>query len=408
MEDISIGTGATDVAAPTRRLNSFPTAATKMYLQVSAVTGFLPVSVFMYVYGVEGPVACVDTSDIEVDLDVGDISVSAPFAQATHTTPNSFTAAVTGPTTVLCAGAPFIIDEVNCRVVFLVYRHAGGDWAAPLVNAIGGVSLTAAANVITLAGSAGAPLIALDELWIGVAQRPVSGGGGGAAGGGDAIYTSPQDFSVAFAALTQVTLTGLSYTPTVEQFVSVQSVDVTGMAKTYTPDANAFTWVPATGVLTVNNGTFAATDSYRVMVFGPDKSFSAATNSKRVQEIDPLSTQSVWENILANAALAIGTYWYPSANGMNMSGFKNLLLGLQVGPTGIVTVEGSVDPTGVDFFDISRSGVDLQSNAAGVANWSGTNAILDFEELGVPLVRVKVVVAAGPAAVQLDVRRTAL
>lgn len=410
MENISLPGAATDVFSPLRRINSVPVASTKLYLQVVApITGTAPTDIWFVAYGIEGIVANVDNLDISVETDVGDISVSAPFAQATHTTPVSFTSAFASANTITCVGSSFVIDEANCRVVYVLYRHAGGTWSAPLVNGIGGVSLTAAANVITLAGSAGAPLLAGDELWVGIAQRPMSGGGGGAAGGGDAIYTSPVDFTVTYTSATELTLTGLPYTPTLGQFVSVYFVDATGVGKTLTPETNTFAWNALTGVLTVGSAGFAATDSPRIMVFGPDKSFTLATDSKRVQEVAPLSAQSTWSSLVNNAAhtAVASPFYYPSTAGLSLVGFRSIAAQIQAGGTATITLEASIDPTGTDWEDVSRAAWDMRSGASGVANWSGTTAMLDLEACVAPLIRFKVAVTVA-TLVQIDVRLVAI
>lgn len=407
MENISLPGAATDVFSPVRRINSVPVASTRMYIQVVSSSGTAFTDLYFVAYGIEGIVANVDNLDISVETDVGDISVSAPFAQATHTTPVSFTSAFATANTISCVGSSFVIDEANCRVVYVLYRHAGGTWSAPLVNGIGGVSLTAAANVITLAGSAGAPLLAGDEMWVGVAQRPAAGGGGGAAGGGDSLYISPSDYTASYLNATQLTITGMPFSPTLAQWVSVYLVDVTGVGKNLSPETNTFGWDPLTGILTVGSAGFAATDTYRLMCFGPDKSYQQASDSKRIQEVAPLSAQNVWENLVLNAALGAATYYYPSSSGLNLSGYKSIAAQVQMGATAICTLEASIDVTATDWEDVSRAAWDMKSGASGVANWSGTTAMLDLESCTAPLVRFKVVVSA-PAAVQIDVRRVAI
>jgi hypothetical protein len=380
-----------------------------MYLQVISVGGFIPVSLFMTVFGLEGNVATVDVGDVEVDIDTGDISVDAPFAQATHSSPVSFTVNPLGANTVAVVGAPFTVSDANCRVVYLLYKPvATGLWSEPFVNGIGGVSLTAAANVITMNG-AGAPFLAGDTYWVGLQQRIVSGGGGGAAGGGDAIYTSPQDFTCTVAAPTQLTITGLPYTPTTGQWVSVYYVDVTGMSHTLMPDANAFTWDGIAGTLTVNNATFAVTDSIRAMVFGPDKSYQISSDSKRVQEVAPLSAQSSWESLSDTATLGVATAYFPSTSGMSLVGFKSILSQITLGVNATLTVEGSNDPGGTPtWLDVSRACYDMSNGASGVANWSGTSAMLDLESCAMALIRFKVVVATAPTPCHIDVRRVAI
>jgi hypothetical protein len=227
MEQISVSAAGTDVMAPVRRINSVPTAATKMYLQVVAIVGTAPVALYATVYGLEGNVATVTGEDIEVTLDAGDIEIGAvelkdhttddrahvkdanvvpavadhvlvtqiqstdglvtpsgaastapiwvdlahapvsAFTDATHTAPTDFTATFLSNVTLTCAGAPFTIEDASCRVVFILFKPAAGSWSSPLINGANSVSITAAANVITVTG-AGTPFAAGDTYWVGV------------------------------------------------------------------------------------------------------------------------------------------------------------------------------------------------------------------------------------------------
>lgn len=330
--------------------------------------------------------------------------------QATHLSPVNFTATFLSANTLTIALAPFVVSDANCHVVFVQVLPAGGTWSAPMFNGVNGISFTAAANVITATGMP-TQFAAGDTYWVGLAQRPPSGGGG-AASGGDALYTSPQDFTVAFGpAANQVTLTGLPFTPEIEQFASLTYVDATGLSHTCTPDVNAFNYDSVTGILTVTNGTFAVGDlGYKILLLGPDKSYTQLTNSKRVQEINPLSAQSIWESLCSTAvhAVSAATY-YPSANGMSLLGFRNLTLQLQAGVNATLTIEGTASTEAAPtWLDITRTAYDLATNATGVANWNNANALVDYEELGIALIRVKVVVVTAPTPVYIYVRRTAI
>jgi len=365
IEGISAGAIATDTMAPARRLNSVPVAATRCYLQVVSIANTAPTHVYVTCYGLEGPVATVDAESIEVDIEGGDIEL----------------------------GAVEIKDHTT-------------DDRAHVKNANAAVGVDDHVVMMQIQGPDGLPMPSGANAAGAVYVLPV---GGGAAGGGDSVYTSPADFTVTRNAATELLITGLPFAPILAQIVSIYKVDiVTGIGYTYTTSTNTLFWNPGTGILTVTGAAFLATDEFRVTLFGPDKAATPATDSKRVQEISPLSAQNVWENLLSTAALAAGTYYYPSASGMSLAGFRNVSVGLQLSITATATMEGSIDPTGTDFYDVSRSGYDLQSGASGVANWSGTNAILDYEELGIGLLRVKVVVVGANATVQIDVRRTAI
>jgi hypothetical protein len=343
-------------------------------------------------------------------------SGAAEVAQATHVTPANFTAAFNSNVSVLCAGSSFVIDEANCRVVYLFYRPvASGIWSAPLINGINGVSLVAAANVITVSG-AGTPFVAGDEYWIGVQQRPASGGGGGAAGGGDSLYIAPQDFTVTRTSATQLTLTGLSYTPTLAQFVSVYYVDVLGVSKSLSPSTNAFAWDPVTGVLTVTGATFAATDDYLVMIFGPDKSYSQAANAKRMYEIDPLDGKVAEDSAYDSTNLAATTN-VPSDDGLLMYGFRDFsVTGKMIDADATITVKvyGTNDedpvPANRDWTQLYgyRSDTNTIVNVITCASTTTTFS-WDFDNLNYKYVRIELNPGGGATnTFIIKVRRKAL
>lgn len=92
----------------------------------------------------------------------------------------------------------------------------------------------------------------------------------GSASSGDNTYMSPFDFTVAYASATTLTITPpATFTPSINEYVSVKIQDTSGVSKTYTPDVNAFSLSGAT--LTVAGATFTATDVFIVTVLGPGK-----------------------------------------------------------------------------------------------------------------------------------------
>lgn len=367
IENISWATASTDVYSPTVRLNSVPVSATRMYLQVVGFTGTAPTNLYMVVSGIEGIVADVSVRDLQVDIEAGDIEIGAVEIKNATTDDRAVVRDAN-------AAAPAVDSHV------IMMQIQGPD----------GLRMPSGAN------AAGAVYV-----------LPV---GGGAAGGGDSVYTSPADFTVTRNADTEILITGLPFTPILAQVVSIYRVDiVTGIGYTYTTSTNTFFWNPGTGILTVTGATFLVTDEFRVTLFGPDKTYTATTNSKRVQEISPLSAQSAWESLVNNAAhTAVGTpFLYPSAAGMSLVGYRSVAAQIQAGTTATITLEASLDPTGTDWEDISRSCYDLKSGASGVANWSGTTAMLDLEACIAPLIRFRVAVTVA-TLVQIDVRRVAI
>ena len=121
----------------------------------------------------------------------------------------------------------------------------------------------------------------------------VSGGGSaGSASSGDSTHMSPEDFTAVYASATTLTLTGFDgFTPTAAQFVSVKRQDTTGVSVTYTPDANAFSFNPTTGVLTVTGAAFTATDVFVVTVLGREKRSDKTADAKKVASVIPLENR---------------------------------------------------------------------------------------------------------------------
>lgn len=85
---------------------------------------------------------------------------------STHHTPNDGSVSYTSSTTITAAGFQFDIDDANCIVQWIDQISAAGA-RTRWVNGQGGVSLSAAANVITIAG-AGTPFTGTDTFDIGV------------------------------------------------------------------------------------------------------------------------------------------------------------------------------------------------------------------------------------------------
>jgi hypothetical protein len=231
MEEVIVPASTSDVFAPVRRINSVPTGATRMYLQVDSIAGTAPANLYMVVYGLTGIVANVDVGDIQVDIEASGISIGSVKLEDGTTTKKA------------------IINEAN------TVRAATDD--VLVVQPI-----DASGNILK---------------------------GGGGVGGGAGIYSVKQlDCTAAYTAATQLTLAGLPLGLTVGSFVQVDVWDATGQKTTYTPDANAFAWVDATGVLTVTGATFAATDvDYDVLLWYVPKGYVPSVDANNQYTINP-------------------------------------------------------------------------------------------------------------------------
>ena len=95
------------------------------------------------------------------------VNGTAGQTQATHWTPNDGTCVFTSNVTLTCSGFPTTVDDANGTVISIMYYPTGSTFRRVLINGVGGVSMKAAANVITVAG-AGTPFAALDTYRVGV------------------------------------------------------------------------------------------------------------------------------------------------------------------------------------------------------------------------------------------------
>ena len=192
-------------------------------------------------------------------------------------------------------------------------------------------------------------------------------GGGSGGGGGNMLYISPEDFSAAYSTASGIILTGLSWTPSLEQFVGVTQFNNVGLAASLTPSTNDFDYDSSTGTLNLG-GTpaFAATDQgYRVQVYGPDKAYNKASDANKQIVLNPINDVYQGETLAAVTDGADDTYYYYAS----MDGYNNFACQMILnGGSGsvIVTLEGTVQDDGTAA--ASCTYVDVTSRLVGVAN----------------------------------------
>lgn len=97
----------------------------------------------------------------------GNLLGGSALPTSTHVSPVDGAVAYTSNVTVTCSGFPFTVDDANCVISYLLYKPTGGTWQNMLVNGQNGVSIVAAANVLTVAG-AGTPFAAGDSYRVGI------------------------------------------------------------------------------------------------------------------------------------------------------------------------------------------------------------------------------------------------
>lgn len=221
-------------------------------------------------------------------------------------------------------------------------------------------------------------------------------GGAGAAGGGPYLYLSPQDFTAAFLAPTQLDLTNLTFAPVIEQFLEVVVIQNTGVAVSYNPNTNAFTWVPGapgTGVLTVAGAVFAGTDqAYRVVLVGPDKCRDAPTDTFQTYVTNAIPAYQNYQTV-ANVALGLdGTYdYYLDAQNFDLAVFQLILNG----GSGTIRVSLAVSAINDGTLPAACAYQDVTNALFGYAA-AGASTLWSIDQpLPVKYLRIRVVAATG-------------
>ena len=106
-------------------------------------------------------------------------------------------------------------------------------------------------------------------------------------------------------------------------------------------------------------------------------------------------------------ALAIATYYYPSATGFDLDGYKDVSI------TGILTSTGAtiltvevINAVGGTWTDITMGGYNPVTNATGAASITkaDTNFALDFDNLNKAFVRIKLDVGHATNTNEIDFR----
>jgi|ETNvirnome_6_100_1030635.scaffolds.fasta_scaffold10614_3 hypothetical protein len=215
------------------------------------------------------------------------------------------------------------------------------------------------------------------------------------------------DFTTAYTSGTTLTLSSLPSDITAfvaDDIATVVQIATDGsVTATYTRDDSIMTM--SGDVLTVSSATFAASDTFVVYtnVARPSagQSFTTATSSDRVEEIDPVSEHYAEEELIDDTNVAAATNYYPSSDGkvlgaMNLVSIQGMISG---GVT--TTVEATWDDAASpDWVDVTPAGYDLLTNVTGGASFVDTNFALDFDQLNAKKIRIKSVTADGTNAVQ--------
>lgn len=300
--------------------------------------------------------------------DILDANAGALQLPVTHWSSVDGTVAFTTNVTLTCAGFPFVVADANCTVAFILYKPAAGVWTR-LVNGVSGVSITAAANVITVVG-AGTPFAAGDIYVVGLCQQqkgyevatnsfrsnviasvlPPDAAtettlaailaASGAASQLPITHWSSVDGTVTYTSNITLTCAGFPFT--------VEDATCTVAYILYKPLAGVWTRLingtggvsitSAANVITVAGaGTpFAATDIYVIGLSYQQKGFIAANNALRSEQINDSQLKYGFD-YLSVTNMTSGTYYFPvDMEGCNFVTFQ--IIGSGGTPTDVLTL----------------------------------------------------------------------
>ena len=233
-------------------------------------------------------------------------SSGATDGSGLYSSPEDFTATYTAATQVTLTDLPFF--PISEQFEGVTERNATGKILASYSP--GDHDFTYAVGVLTVSaatfGAASKFEVRVrgpEKKYLAVMQDLAAGN----------IMQSPGDFTATYTAATQVTLTGLTFVPVLEQFRAVVAVRTDGReVLTYTPRDYGFVWTPGvfgTGVLGVTGAVFGATDKFVVFIAAPAVKYLGASATLKPVEIvgtgatavalaaNPLRTHAIITNI---------------------------------------------------------------------------------------------------------------
>jgi hypothetical protein len=234
------------------------------------------------------------------------------------------------------------------------------------------------------------------------------------------VYASPQDFTVAYSSTTALQLSATPFTVDDSAcFVfGIYYKNVAGTWNTLVNTHNGVSIAASSGVVTVSGaGTpFLATDTqYRVIVLGQKKGYSSIDEAMKFIEQSPLWARYVLDSLLDAVNTAAATYYYPSATGAMMDGYKNLSITgkLVEGDAVLDTIEVQVtndedlvNATWISIYWYSPY-INGDQNIITTASVAGTYLFaMDFTDLNFYAFRVKLVLADATNTVEIKARRT--
>jgi hypothetical protein len=196
-----------------------------------------------------------------------------------------------------------------------------------------------------------------------------------ASAGGDTVYQAKPgginaDGTVAYTAATQITVTGLPYTFTKNDVVSILQIPTSGDVRSYTDLADISV---SGGVITVAGATFAASDTFIVTLTGQRKApFDSLTAADKIISLNGDRTYfaPLLQEDIVNIPAATPAVRYLDVEGCGEILVQYDVINLPTGPgTLTLTVHASAENNGtVDssaaYVDICQYGTDIETGAA--------------------------------------------
>jgi hypothetical protein len=134
------------------------------------------------------------------------------------------------------------------------------------------------------------------------------------------------------------------------------------------------------------------------------RAYDAPADAIRTFETAPVNTTFLLETLVDLSNQAVDTYYYT----VTMDNYKDLSLEMDLSANATVTLEASSDATFTNPKDITLSGTELVSAVVGFLSFSNDSVIVDFDNLNVSYVRVKLVISNATNSAKIISRKKAL
>jgi len=341
--------------------------------------------------------AQIPSANVEFEAFVDNVNVSGSFALKDGTAADELNILASTATAATNVIPTKLFDNAGNAITSFgggLTSVVGGVLASGTQTADAATSTATMVIPVKIVDSAGNSMPAGNASTAPVYTMDIGGGGGG--GGGSMLYMSPTDFIASYSTSSGVCLTGMPYTPVIQQFASLAVSRIDGTYSSYSRTTNAFSYTDLTtsGVLSVGGAVLSPTDlGYLVMVYGPDKGYDNSSDVIRSTEISPLNNNAVSETLVATTNVTGGTpTYYPSSVGLEMLGYADFAVQGYVqndNSLDYLSVEVSNDPAATTWSRIYVYDCVNNTTVSGLVTASGTtNFAAMAEKLNFKSVRV--------------------